>query len=335
MREWLRHVEGQLQEARSENVAFSRKLAVSSKHLAEMQREEQALQPLRQAGWDIQQICWLQEHERGSFARKAALNEEIAAQRHRREVLMAEAAQHRSEAVAQERLQEHCKRQQRIGLRPENSIAGSANGASAGARGKPQSQEHQHQQRPVPASAPPRNDSRATPRLDSARADSARADSARGTSTATPRPLTPQVIAGQEVGGNEAIPSSGRLTARLENLLSPRTPPGQKGHQGQQVHQPTMHRVQQRQQRQQHQQHLQHQHQQHQWPEEALSDQDASGSPSALAAATASKVRRTPVVASYAKDDVDEAQQPHACNASDSEGEEENALEYWEALGGQ
>merc|ERR1719410_2188020 len=71
MREWLKHVEGQLQEARLENVAFSRKLAASSKRLLEMQREEQAAQPLRQAGWDIQQICWLQEHERVSFARKA------------------------------------------------------------------------------------------------------------------------------------------------------------------------------------------------------------------------------------------------------------------------
>jgi len=333
MREWLRHVEGQLQEARSENVTFSRKLAAASRRLAEMQREEQAAQPLRQAGWDIQQICWLQEHERGSFARKAALNEEIAAQRHRRKVLITEAGQRRSEAAAQERLQEQCKRQQRIGMRAENSAAGPATGS----RGKPQSLEQQNQQRSVLVSVHPGVDSRATPRPHSAR-DSAWADSARGTSTITPRPRSPQVIAGPDSGrqtGNEAIPSSGRLNARLENLLSPRTPPGHRGQQRQQVHQPTMHCSQHQQQRQQQQPqhpHLQHEQQQRQWPEEVLSE---PGSPFALASATASKVERTPFVAAHAVDDFDEAQQPHAFNASDSEAEEDNALGYWEALGGE
>jgi len=101
------------------------------------------------------------------------------------------------------------------------------------------------------------------------------------------------------------------------------------------VHQPTMHRSQHQQQRQQQQPqhpHLQHEQQQRQWPEEVLSE---PGSPFALASATASKVERTPFVAAHAVDDFDEAQQPHAFNASDSEAEEENALGYWEALGGE
>lgn len=101
LREWVKHVETELRRTRSENSRLSVALAAALKKRDELLREASDVQPLRDAGLDIQQVMRLQENERGNASRKALLEEEIAAQNLRRAKYFAEAS-HYQQAVEYE-----------------------------------------------------------------------------------------------------------------------------------------------------------------------------------------------------------------------------------------
>eukprot|EP00927_Polykrikos_kofoidii_P078037 TRINITY_DN74914_c0_g1_i1.p1 TRINITY_DN74914_c0_g1~~TRINITY_DN74914_c0_g1_i1.p1 ORF type:complete len:521 (+),score=115.75 TRINITY_DN74914_c0_g1_i1:187-1749(+) len=95
LREWVRHAERELQEARAENGMLAVQLLSVLDRKAELQREDLMwVHPLEETGMDIES---LEERERESIARRALLNEEIHATRRRRADLVSEAASVREE----------------------------------------------------------------------------------------------------------------------------------------------------------------------------------------------------------------------------------------------
>lgn len=133
LREWVQHVETELRLARTENADLSSKVAAELSRRTELQNDEADARPLRRAGVDIQQVHWLQEHERSSIARKAALAEEIAAQRFRRKTCLEEAKRFREEAAAEERLQDQYRRQKSSGRGRGGARLSASSGRAAGA----------------------------------------------------------------------------------------------------------------------------------------------------------------------------------------------------------
>ncbi|CAE7831733.1 cyp41 [Symbiodinium sp. CCMP2592] len=101
LREWVQHVEGQVNAARKENLRLSAALNSSLAFRASLLSDDAEAQPLRDSGMNVQQVRWLREHEQSCLARKAQLKEEIAAEEKRREDFLKEAWQHR--AIAEER----------------------------------------------------------------------------------------------------------------------------------------------------------------------------------------------------------------------------------------
>ena len=101
LREWVQHVEGQVNAARKENLRLSAALNSSLAFRASLLSDDAEAQPLRDSGMNVQQVRWLREHEQSCLARKAQLKEEIAAEEKRRDDFLKEAWQHR--AIAEER----------------------------------------------------------------------------------------------------------------------------------------------------------------------------------------------------------------------------------------
>ncbi|OLP79774.1 hypothetical protein AK812_SmicGene39906 [Symbiodinium microadriaticum] len=101
LREWVQHVEGQVNAARAENLRLSAALNSSLGFRASLLSDDAEAQPLRDSGMNVQQVRWLREHEQSCLARKAQLKEEIAAEVKRRDDFLKEAWQHR--AIAEER----------------------------------------------------------------------------------------------------------------------------------------------------------------------------------------------------------------------------------------
>jgi len=109
VQEWLDHVDHELEVARAENVELTAKVAAESKERAELQQDELDAMPLRQAGMDVRQVLFLQEHERESLAQKAALIEEISEHRARRAAYLAEARRYQQEAASSDSHKEECR----------------------------------------------------------------------------------------------------------------------------------------------------------------------------------------------------------------------------------
>ena len=101
LREWVQHVEGQVNAARNENARLSAALSSTLAFRASLLSDDSEAQPLRDAGMNVQQVQWLRDHERSCLTRKAQLKEEIAAEEKRRDEFLKEAWQHR--AIAEER----------------------------------------------------------------------------------------------------------------------------------------------------------------------------------------------------------------------------------------
>mmetsp|Transcript_34638 Transcript_34638/g.74824 ORF Transcript_34638/g.74824 Transcript_34638/m.74824 type:complete len:468 (-) Transcript_34638:193-1596(-) len=110
--DWISHIDEQLNLARAEKAELTAALQELVHQRSALEMEELEAQPFQHAGMDAATICWLQDHEQKSISRKAVLEEEVAAERFRRQQFALEASRLRSEAAAEERRQDKRRQQQ-------------------------------------------------------------------------------------------------------------------------------------------------------------------------------------------------------------------------------